>query len=277
MNYREQKMIDRLALRHAGVKHSCFTLIELLVVIAIIAILAAILLPALNSARDRGRMASCTSNLKQISTLNSFYVDANEDYFPPMALTYNGKERTYAALLLNMERVDDTTFANEREGKAAIFVDPSLPDSGNSKQLGISSGSGFYYTGYGYNWEFIGTSNGTGAATVVGGQANRSNFKSAKATGLASPSSGYFVMDSIGFGAQTGCYRVSSDLDRAYNANYGIPDAKRHRGTVNILYCDGHVGGIQVPESQAADPYAVLGRKNVVQWTAGRVEMITAN
>ena len=84
-------------------------------------------------------------------------------------------------------------------------------------------------------------------------------------------------MDSIGFGAQTGCYRVSSDLDRAYNANYGIPDAKRHRGTVNILYCDGHVGGIQVPESQAADPYAVLGRKNVVQWTAGRVEMITAN
>ena len=58
-------------------KRHGFTLIELLVVIAIIAILAAILLPALSSARERGRSASCTSNLKDLATSCMMYADAN--------------------------------------------------------------------------------------------------------------------------------------------------------------------------------------------------------
>ena len=64
-------------------KKSGFTLIELLVVIAIIAILAAILLPALQKARMRGYLSNCTNNLKQITFASLNYADSNDDYYMP--------------------------------------------------------------------------------------------------------------------------------------------------------------------------------------------------
>ena len=63
-----------------------FTLIELLVVIAIIAILAAMLLPALNSAREKAKEIKCTGNLRQIATAMQMYIDEHNGVIP----AYNG-------------------------------------------------------------------------------------------------------------------------------------------------------------------------------------------
>ena len=59
---------------------SAFTLIELLVVIAIIAILAAMLLPALQQARQRGQSTECSNRLKQIGHAHAMYIDDNKEY-----------------------------------------------------------------------------------------------------------------------------------------------------------------------------------------------------
>lgn len=64
-----------------------FTLIELLIVIAILAILVAMLLPALNSAREKARSAQCLNNLKQCGTLSAAYADY---YSGNLVLLHNG-------------------------------------------------------------------------------------------------------------------------------------------------------------------------------------------
>ena len=230
------------------VKHS-FTLIELLVVIAIIAILASILMPALSSARERGKASQCMNNLKQCGLAMQLYIEDHKE----MPLYY-ASARTFREMICkeSMQRYGTDEQKKRLGGNylssekmvlcPAVFPYVPLPKSAPDP-IG-SANMGWHISTYGatLHADHHPTTYASGTAEFEKERDNMAFIIGNRSAGGVSvrpafirhPSRFYMIADSASIKDKRNCPWYWIDF-----GNIGF--AGNHNGRANVAWLDGHV------------------------------------
>ena len=233
---------SEITMKRSAFHLSAFTLIELLVVISIIAILAAMLMPAIGMVRESARGSSCRSNLHQLALSMVAYSTDNGGCFPPVQLDFaangNNGGDYYTNLLNDGGYIDFTRWAYDNGGGAGdSFSGAWRCPSVTKAQLWSSGGYGLSRCTSSANHDCL-----------------SDNYGKTFTTAQCAP--GQIMFADAEFPVSSSWYGKSSlTVDcpgcTPWAANYSTVAAPRHRGRASIVCFDGHAEAQSFADLQA--------------------------